>query len=116
MDPIADLELGLAEDLAVWLGGEQFGDALDLVLNDGHQTPLDPVGFVALLGREIECETGHGEPSVKERFRNRGNASTSPVLRNFPPTFETPTQRPKHRPFLLDLGGAVGSPVAVGFE
>jgi hypothetical protein len=59
VDPIADLELGLAEDLTVRLGGEQLGDALDLVLNDGQETTLDPVGLVALFRRKIEWETEH---------------------------------------------------------
>jgi hypothetical protein len=59
MDPVADLELGLAEELAVGLGGEQFGDPLDLLLDDREQAPLDPVGFVALLGRQIEWESDH---------------------------------------------------------
>jgi hypothetical protein len=59
VDPVADLELGLAEELPVGLGGEQFGDALDLVLGDREQTSLDPVGFFALLRRQIERETGH---------------------------------------------------------
>jgi hypothetical protein len=61
VDPITDLELGLAEDLSVRLGGEQLGDALDFVLDDGQETTLDPVGFVALFGRQIEWETEHGK-------------------------------------------------------
>jgi hypothetical protein len=61
MDPIADLELGLAEDFSVRLGGEQLGDALELVLDDGQETTLDPVGLVALFGRQIEWKTKHGE-------------------------------------------------------
>jgi hypothetical protein len=92
MDPVSDLELGLAEDLAVGLGGEEFGDASDLVGDEIQQATLDPVGLVALLGRQIEGEAGHGGPSVKKRFSDRGDASTSSVLRNFPPTFETPTR------------------------
>jgi hypothetical protein len=44
-----------------FLRGEQLGDALDLVLDDGQETMLDPVGFVALFGRQIEWETEHGK-------------------------------------------------------
>jgi hypothetical protein len=70
MDPVSDLELGLAEDLAVGLGGEQLGDASDLVLDDGQEATLDPVGLVALLGGQVEGDPGHGtafhEESVKE--------------------------------------------------
>jgi hypothetical protein len=59
VDPVADLELGVAEELAVGLGGEQFGDAPDLVTDRREQAAFDPVGFVALLGCQIEWESGH---------------------------------------------------------
>jgi hypothetical protein len=59
VDSIADLELGLTEELAVGLGGEQLGDAPDFVPDGGEQASLDPVGFVALLGGQIEWESGH---------------------------------------------------------
>jgi hypothetical protein len=52
VDAVPDLELRLAEDLAVGLGGEQLGDASDLVADHGEQPLLDPVGLVALLGRQ----------------------------------------------------------------
>jgi hypothetical protein len=54
VDPVADLELGRAEDLAVGLGGEELGDASDLVADHGQEPLLDPVGLVALLGCQIE--------------------------------------------------------------
>jgi hypothetical protein len=59
MDTVADLELDGAEELSVGLGGEQFGNPLDLILDGREQTSLDPVGFVALLRRQIEWESGH---------------------------------------------------------
>jgi hypothetical protein len=59
VDPVADLELGGAEELSVGLGGEQLGDPLDLILEGRHQASLDPVGFVELLGRQIQWESGH---------------------------------------------------------
>jgi hypothetical protein len=78
VDPVPDPELGLAQDLAVGPGGEQFGDALDLVLDDGEQTLLDPVGFVALLRRQIEGETGHGAAFREETVkRSRGRIDDS---------------------------------------
>jgi hypothetical protein len=72
VDPVADLELGLAEDLPVGLGGEQLGDALDLVLDDGHETLLDPVGLVALLGRQREGDPGHGAAFREESVKRSG--------------------------------------------
>jgi len=53
MDAVPDLELGLAEDLAIGPGGEQLGDAADLVGDHGEQAPLDPVGLVALFARQV---------------------------------------------------------------
>jgi hypothetical protein len=54
VDAVPDLELGGAEDLPIGLGGEQLGDPLDLVLDGREQAALDPVGLVALVGRQIE--------------------------------------------------------------
>jgi hypothetical protein len=54
VDPVSDLELGGPEELCIGLGGEQFGDPLDLILDSGEEPSLDPVGLVALLGCQIE--------------------------------------------------------------
>jgi hypothetical protein len=59
MDAVSDLELGGAEELPLGLGGEQLGDPLDLVLDGREQASLDPVGLVALFGRQIERGAGH---------------------------------------------------------
>jgi len=53
VDAVSDLEFGLAKDLAIGLGGEQLGDALDFVLDNGHETELDAVGLVSLLERFV---------------------------------------------------------------
>jgi len=50
VDPVADLELGLAEDLSVGLGGEQLGDPSDFLADHVEQASLDPVGLIELLG------------------------------------------------------------------
>jgi len=47
VDAVSDLELGRPEELCVGLGGEEFGDAPDLVPDDGEQAPFSPVGLVA---------------------------------------------------------------------
>jgi hypothetical protein len=60
VDAVSDLELGGAEELPLGLGGEQLGDPLDLVLDGREQASLDPVGLVALLGRQREGDPGHG--------------------------------------------------------
>ena len=54
MDAASDLDLGGAEELPLGLGGEQLGDPLDLDLDGREQTSLDPVGLIALFGRQIE--------------------------------------------------------------
>jgi hypothetical protein len=54
VDAVSDLELGGAEELPIGPGGEQLGDPLDLVLDGREQASLDPIGLVALFGRQIE--------------------------------------------------------------
>jgi hypothetical protein len=54
VDAVSDLELGGPEELRVGLGGQQLGDAPDLVTDGGEQTLFDPVGLVALLGSQVE--------------------------------------------------------------
>jgi hypothetical protein len=61
VDAVPDLELGGAEELPIGLGGEQLGDPLDFALDGRQQASLDPVGLIALLGRQVEWEAGHGQ-------------------------------------------------------
>jgi len=70
VDAVSDLELGLAKDLAIGLGGEQLGDALDFVLDNGHETELDAVGLVSLLGGQVERDSWH-EPAFHEETVKR---------------------------------------------
>jgi hypothetical protein len=84
VDPVSDLELGLAEDLAVGLGGEQLGDALDLVLDDGQEATLDPVGLVALLGGQVEGDPEHGAAFHEEQVKRFGRRIDVPRCTKFP--------------------------------
>jgi hypothetical protein len=77
VDPVADLELGRAEDLAVGLGGQELGDAPDLVPDHGQEPLLDPVGLVALLGRQWEGDPGHGSAFREERVKRFGRLINS---------------------------------------
>jgi hypothetical protein len=55
VDSVADLELGLAEELVVGLGGEQLGDPPEFVLGGLTEGVEDPPGLVVLFrGKVIE--------------------------------------------------------------
>jgi hypothetical protein len=60
VDPIADLELGRAQELAVLLAGEQFGEAAQVRLGGLAQGVEDLLGAFGLLGAEVG--PGHESP------------------------------------------------------
>ena len=60
MDPVADLELGLPEELPIGFGGEQFGEATEVGVGGLLQSLIDPLGQFGLLGGQ--GEPGHGSP------------------------------------------------------
>jgi hypothetical protein len=112
VDPIANLELGLAEDLAVGLGGEQFGDALDLVLDEGHQAMFDPVGLVALLRCEREGDPRHGMAFHEELVKRFGRRID--VLRCTKFSTYNRDAHPRRKPDLVSRGIASSRQLAWG--
>ncbi len=87
---VADLELGLAEDLAVGPGPEQ-ADHAGEVLGGGL---LELAGGAADVLFVVEkVGVGHGQlaPIGKGWFGFRPDGSRPAVVRDFPPTIETPT-------------------------
>jgi hypothetical protein len=50
--PVADLELGLPEELVVGLRGEQLGQPAQLVLDGGAEDLEEALGFGGLFRRE----------------------------------------------------------------
>jgi hypothetical protein len=55
---VTDLELGGAEELAIGLGGQEFGHLLDLGLGGLEGLLGEDLGVFLLLGSQIE--SGHG--------------------------------------------------------
>ncbi|WP_145269311.1 hypothetical protein [Tautonia plasticadhaerens] len=53
MHPVADLELGLAQELAVGFGGERMGDPAQLGIAGRPQGLVDALGFGGLLGGQF---------------------------------------------------------------
>ena len=49
-DAVADLELGLPEELSVRFGGEQFGEASEVGVGGLLERLIDPLGQFGLLG------------------------------------------------------------------
>jgi hypothetical protein len=60
MHAVADLELGLTQELAVRFGSEQFGEAAEVGFDTLAQDLIDPVGQLGLLRGEIRV--GHASP------------------------------------------------------
>ena len=52
MDVIPDLELGLAEELMVGLGGEQIGQGAEVGFGGLTERLIDPIGECGLFGSQ----------------------------------------------------------------
>jgi hypothetical protein len=84
VDGVADLELGLAEQLGVGLAGQQFGEAPGSGEEGAFEEVVEALGFGLLL--RGQAMPGH---SFTEQFLD---AFPRPDrLPNFPPTCETLT-------------------------
>ena len=79
------------EELAVGLGGEQLGDPPVVVLGGLMQGLVDPLGFGRCSG--VRSVGGCAWRAVREDrgWNFAASHQTTPVVRDFPPTFETPT-------------------------
>ena len=60
VDEVSDLELSLAEQLAIGFGGQQLSDRADVAAYRLQKEALDLLRLILLLGGEREA--GHGEP------------------------------------------------------
>jgi hypothetical protein len=96
VDEVADLELGLAEDLGVGLGGQQAGEGQDLGVGGGLEGVVDAPGFGLLVVGEVH----HGD-SFAEEFMDAFPKLAS--LPDFPPTAETLTPSQPSRSIFLAL-------------
>jgi hypothetical protein len=100
---VADLELGLAEDLAVGPGAEQ-ADHAGEVLGGGLLELAGDAEDVLFVVEAVGLGHDPFVPIVKESFGFQPDASRPAVVRDFPPTIETPTHYCLPVKFLFDRG------------
>jgi hypothetical protein len=65
MNTVANLELGLAEQLSILLGGEQPGQGQQIVIGSALEDLEDALGFGFLIDRALRL-AGHGWPPKGE--------------------------------------------------
>src|SRR5262245_29204372 len=74
MGAVADLELGLAEELVVGLGGQEPGELAQVVVAGRAERPVEPFGGAFLLGGQGDLGSRHRE-GLRERMTTKSGAT-----------------------------------------
>src|SRR5512135_2963390 len=90
----------------VGFGGQEVGEEPEVGVGGLAKGLVDPVGEFGLFGGQ--GEPGHGSPPWTDDDEIWEDPSEGSVVRNFPPTIETPTQVKPGERFPLSSGVVEG--------